>query len=334
MIQLEVEETTLDITQRPRRNRRTAAIRSLVEETHLKAADFVAPFFVIEGENQNQPIEKLPGISRLSIDLILQQAERLHKAGVPAVALFPVIDSNLKDFRGSAALDEDGIIPRSIQILKKEIPSLCVIADIALDPFTSHGHDGIVNDEGQILNDSTVDVLTKMALLFAQSGIDIVAPSDMMDGRVGAIRKMLDSCNFYNIGILAYTAKYASSLYAPFRNALGSALKFGDKRSYQMNPANVREALRQAELDTAQGADMLMIKPALYYLDIISKIREATNIPICAYHVSGEYAMVMAAHEKGYLDREKVFYEALLSIKRAGADFIFTYALPHILHLV
>jgi porphobilinogen synthase len=334
MLQLEVEQTLFDITCRPRRNRRTAAIRSLVEENHLRASDLVAPYFVIEGESRSQPIDRLPGVSRISVDLLLREAEKLHKAGVPAIALFPVIDPSEKNPMGSAALDEDGIVPRAIEILKKEIPSLCIISDIALDPFTSHGHDGVVNDEGCIVNDATVEILSRMALLFAQKGIDLVAPSDMMDGRIGAIRKTLDANNFYNTGIVAYTAKYASALYSPFRDALGSFPKFGDKKTYQMNPANSREALRQTELDVAQGADMVMVKPALYYLDIIAKMRAETNIPICAYHVSGEYAMVMAAHEKGYLDASKVFYEALLSIKRAGAEFIFTYAIPQILHLV
>jgi len=331
---LQLKEVELDIIQRPRRNRRTAAIRSLVEETYLKASDFVAPFFLLPGKNRREPIERLPGISRLSIDLIVREAEKLHKAGVPAIALFPVIEPELKDAQGSAALDEAGLIPVSVQILKKEIPSLCVITDIALDPFTSHGHDGVADSQGNILNDETVEILTQMALLFAQSGVDLVAPSDMMDGRIGAIRKTLDGNGFHNVGIVSYTAKYASALYAPFRDALGSTLKFGDKKTYQMNPANVREALRQAELDIAQGADMVMVKPALFYLDIISKLREVSRVPICAYHVSGEYAMVMAAHEKGYVDASKVFYEGLLSIKRAGADFIFTYAIPHILHLL
>lgn len=331
---LELEGVKLDILQRPRRNRKTAAIRSLVEETYLKASDFVAPFFLLPGKNRKEPIERLPGISRLSIDLILQEAENLHKAGVPAIALFPVIDPELKDVQGSAALDEEGVIPISVQILKRELPSLCVISDLALDPFTSHGHDGVVDSQGNILNDETVEILSRMALLSAQSGVDLVAPSDMMDGRVGAIRKILDTNGFHNVGILSYTAKYASALYAPFRDALGSTLKFGDKKTYQMNPANVREALRQAELDIGQGADMIMVKPALFYLDIISKLRETFRVPICAYHVSGEYAMVMAAHEKGYIDASKVFYEGLLSIKRAGADFIFTYAVPQILHLM
>lgn len=328
---LDQAQTRLQILERPRRNRHTAAIRSLVEETYLRPSDFVAPFFLLAGENQQQPIETLPGVSRLSLDHILREAEKLHRFGIPAIALFPVIDPELKDEHGSEAFNERGLIPQAIRLLKKEIPSLCVMADIALDPYTSHGHDGIANATGSILNDSTVEVLAQMAVLLAQCGVDIVAPSDMMDGRIGAIRQALDLHHYSDVGILSYSSKYASNLYAPFREAVGSSLKFGDKKTYQMNPANSREALREARLDVAEGADMLMVKPALFYLDIIAKLKAATDIPICAYHVSGEYAMVMAAHEKGYLEASKVFLESLVSIKRAGADFIFTYALPYIL---
>lgn len=324
----------IPLTIRARRNRRTAAIRSLVEETHLRAADFVAPFFVVAGEKRNEPIATLPGISKLSVDLVLGEAEKLHRAGIPAVALFPVTDSSIKDPYGSHALDENGVVPSAIKILKKEIPSLCVIADVALDPFTSHGHDGVVGENEEVLNDETVEILSKMALILAESGTDFVAPSDMMDGRVGVIRKMLDIHNFEGVGILSYTAKYASCLYAPFRSALGSTLKFGDKKGYQLNPANIREALRQAALDVEQGADILMIKPALLYLDVIAKMKESFRVPIAAFHVSGEYVRVMAAHEKGYLDAPKVFYEEFLSIKRSGADFIFTYAISQVLHFL
>jgi len=319
---------------RPRRNRRSPAIRQLVEETVLRPADFVVPFFIREGENKQDPIESLPGLFRLSIDHVLREAESLHKKGIPSIALFPVIDPSKKDLNGSAALDENGLIPRAIETLKREIPSLCLITDIALDPFTSHGHDGIVNTQGHIINDATVDILSQMASLYAAVGADIVAPSDMMDGRIGAIRKKLDLNGFQEVGILAYTAKYASSLYSPFRDALGSSLQFGDKKTYQMNPANCREAVREAHLNAAEGADMLMVKPALFYLDIIAKLRETVHLPLCAYHVSGEYAMVMAAHQNGWLDAPKVFHEALLSIKRAGADFIFSYAVPQILPLI
>jgi porphobilinogen synthase len=319
---------------RPRRNRKTPAIRHLVEETALRPADFVAPFFLIEGENQKQEIKSLPGISRLSLDHILREAEKLHRQGIPSIALFPVIAPEYKDAQGTAALHETGLVPRALQVLKQEIPSLCLITDVALDPFTSHGHDGVVDEKGNILNDATVEILCSMASLLGAAGADIVAPSDMMDGRIGAIRQRLDTDGLQEVGILSYTAKYASALYGPFRDAVGSTLQFGDKKTYQMNPANSREAVRQALIDAEQGADMLMVKPALFYLDILAKIKEHVHLPLCAYHVSGEYAMVMAAHAQGWLDGPKVFYEALLSIKRAGADFIFSYALPQILPFI
>ena len=320
------------IVQRTRRNRKMGAIRRLVEETTLQPADFVMPFFLIEGENRREEIKSLPGVYRFSLDLVLKEAEKYHNLGIPAVALFPVIHPEKKDLLGSEALNENGLIPRALEALKTEIPSLCLITDIALDPFTSHGHDGIVDSEGDVLNDATVDLLCKMALLLGASGADLVAPSDMMDGRVGAIRETLDAHEMQDIGILSYSAKYASALYSPFRDALGSSLKFGDKKTYQMNPANSREAVREARIDVEEGADMLMIKPATFYLDIIAKIKEATHLPICAYHVSGEYAMVMAASQ--WLEAPQVFHEALLSIKRAGADFIFSYAIPHVLPLL
>lgn len=312
---------------RPRRNRRTPSIRSLIQETILSPADLVAPFFVIEGSGKREPISALPGIERLTIDQLIFEAKVLHAKGVPAIALFPFIDPSLKNEEASEALNPNGLIPRAIREIKKEIPTLCLISDIALDPYTSHGHDGIV-DRGVILNDETVEILVQMSLLYAACGADYVAPSDMMDGRIGAIRKALPN----EVGIISYAAKYASSLYSPFREAVGSKLAFGDKKTYQLNPANRREALLEAALDEEEGADMLMVKPALFYLDVIAKMREATNLPICAYHVSGEYAMVMAAHEKGILDAEAVFREALLSIKRAGADFIFSYATSMLIH--
>jgi porphobilinogen synthase len=316
---------------RPRRNRKTAAIRRLIEETVLHPADFVVPFFLIEGENRKEEIKSLPGIFRWTLDHVLREAEKLHSQGIPSIALFPVIAAEHKDGTGTAALHENGLIPRALQALKQEIPSLCLITDIALDPFTSHGHDGVVDEKGAVANDETVAILTQMACLFGAAGADIVAPSDMMDGRIGAIRRQLDLSGLQEVGILSYTAKYASSLYSPFREAVGSTLKFGDKKTYQMNPANSREALRQALLDAEQGADMLMVKPAIFYLDIIAQIKEQLHLPLCAYHVSGEYAMVMAAHAQGWLDAPKVFHEALLSIKRAGADFILSYAVPQIL---
>lgn len=317
---------------RPRRNRKTAAIRSLIEETILRPEDLVAPFFVLPGENKKIPISSMPGIERLTVDHILKKAEKLHQAGIPAIGLFPVLEAAHKDLSATQALDEKGLIPQSVALIKQEIPSLCVITDLALDPFTSHGHDGIVNENGDVINDATIEILAQMALVHAQAGADLVAPSDMMDGRVKAIRTLLDHNRYHDVGILSYTAKYASHLYSPFRDALGSQLKFGDKKTYQLNPANIREALLEAALDEEEGADMLMVKPALFYLDVISKIRDHSHLPICAYHVSGEYAMVMAAHEKGYCDASKVFKEALISIKRAGADFIFSYAIFQILN--
>ncbi len=316
---------------RPRRNRRTSAIRRLVEETVLHPADFVMPFFLIEGENQRQSIGSMPGVFRLSLDLLLKEAEKFHRQGIPAIALFPVIDQGLKDPMGSLALQEEGLIPHALQVLKKEIPSLCLVTDVALDPFTTHGHDGIIDSHGDVINDATVKILCQMACLLGAAGADIVAPSDMMDGRIGAIRGQLDLAGLDQVGICSYTAKYASSLYSPFREAVGSGLKSGDKKTYQMNPANSREAVRQALLDAEEGADMLMVKPALFYLDILTKIKEEVNLPLCAYHVSGEYAMVMSAHQQGWLNAPQVFYEALMSIKRAGADFIFSYAVPQIL---
>ena len=319
---------------RPRRNRKSPAIRHLVEENVLRAADLVMPFFVTEGENKKEEIKSLPGVYRLSLDLILKEAEKFHRQGVPSIALFPVLDPKLKDEQGTAALHEDNLAVRVLKTLKREIPSLCLIIDIALDPYTSHGHDGVVDHRGYVMNDPTVEILCQMACLFGAAGADIVAPSDMMDGRIGAIRKQLDLAGQQEVGILSYTAKYASSLYGPFREAVGSTLKFGDKKTYQMNPANAREALRTAILDAEQGADILMVKPALYYLDIIAKVKEKIHLPLCAYHVSGEYAMVMAAHANGWLNGPKVLHEALLSIKRAGADFIFSYAIPQILPLL
>lgn len=316
---------------RPRRNRRTPAIRSLIEETTLRPSDLVMPFFVLPGENQKQEIPGMPGIFKLSLNLILEEAEKLHRKGVSAICLFPALEQEYKDAQGSAALNPDSVITRSLQKLKKELPSICLITDIALDPYTSHGHDGIVGPDGSVLNDPSVEILAQMALLHAQAGADFVAPSDMMDGRVAAIRKKLDSFDLSSTGIISYTAKYVSSLYKPFRAALGSTPAFGDKKGYQLNPANVREALLEASLDEEEGADALMVKPALFYLDIIAKMRAQTHLPICAYHVTGEYAMVMAAHEKGYVDAPKAFFESLISIKRAGADFIFTYTAPMLL---
>ena len=316
---------------RPSRNRKTAAVRSLVQGHTLRPSEFVIPYFVVVGENKREPLSSLPGVYKLSKDQLIKDAEALHRKGIPGVILFPVNSQEHKDPQGSGALDPQGIIPETIRMLKQELPSLAVFCDVALDPYTSHGHDGLIDSSGYVLNDETVEVLCQMSLLYAECGVDFVAPSDMMDGRVAAIRKELDQKNHTQVGILSYTAKYASSLYGPFRDTLGSKLRIGDKKNYQMNPANSQEALREALLDEAEGADALMVKPALFYLDVISKIKNSVPLPVCAYHVSGEYAMVMAAEEKGYADAKQVFLEGLTSIKRAGADFMISYAIPQII---
>lgn len=322
--------TTENLIQRPRRNRKSPAIRSLVQETRLSPSDFVVPLFIVEGEKQRVPILSMPGIDRLSIDLLIDEVIDLYEHGIRAIDLFPVISQELKDPFGSEALNEDNLLFRTLKALKREIPEMCLMVDVALDPYTDHGHDGLVNGEGIILNDPTVDVLGKLSVMAAEAGADVVAPSDMMDGRVAHIRRTLDTAGFQDVNILSYAAKYASAFYGPFREALHSAPKFGDKKTYQMDPANVREALRECALDEVEGADMLLIKPALPYLDIIAKVKEKTNLPVGAYHVSGEYAMVMAAHERGWVDAPRVFHESLTAIKRAGADFIFTYAFKKI----
>ncbi|HEV8052241.1 MAG TPA: porphobilinogen synthase, partial [Parachlamydiaceae bacterium] len=316
----------IDLPIRLRRNRKSPAIRALLQETRLHPTDFVSPLFILDGSKQKQEISSMPGVYRYSIDRLLQEVEESLKLGIQAVDLFIVVNPDKKDPLGSEALREDNLLFRSIRTLKAEFPQLCVMADIALDPFTDHGHDGLVNNDGEVINDATLKVLGQMSLLSAQAGVDIVAPSDMMDGRVGYIRSVLDRGGYSDVGILAYAAKYASAFYGPFRDALGSAPKFGDKKSYQMNPANKREALLESYLDENEGADMLLIKPALAYLDIIAKVKENTNLPVGAYHVSGEYAMVKAAALQGWVDGDRIMHECLLSIKRAGADFILTYA--------
>jgi porphobilinogen synthase len=324
----------LHIPIRLRRNRSTDAIRNLVQETHLTMHDFVAPLFIIEGEKKRVPVSSIPGLERLSLDLALKEAKELHDMGVQAVLLFSVIDPALKTDDGREAWNPDSLLARAIREIKFALPNLCIMADVALDTFTTHGHDGLVSEKGEILNDETIDRLIEMSLMQAKAGIDLVAPSDMMDGRVGVIREALDDAGFTHVGIMAYSAKYTSALYAPFREALHSAPRFGDKKSYQLNPANAREALLEAALDEEEGADILMVKPATLYLDIIAKLKEQTKRPIAAYHVAGEYAMVMAAHQNGWLDAKKVFYESLIGIKRAGADLIFTYAIKQIADLI
>lgn len=312
------------LVQRLRRNRKSEAIRSLVQETHLRPEDFILPLFIKEGEKE--AIKSMPEIYRHSLDSALHEVERLVEVGIPAVALFPVVDPKLKDETGSESVNPHSMLHQAVRKIKETFPTICVITDVALDPYTTHGHDGLVNEEGEILNDETVRELVEMALVQAEAGVDMVAPSDMMDGRVGAIRKALDENGFTHVSIHAYTAKYASSLYAPFRDALSSSLRFGDKKTYQMNPANTREALLEAMLDEKEGADILMVKPAGFYLDIIARLRERTLLPISAYQVSGEYALIKAASERGWINEEQAILESLLAIKRAGADMIFTYA--------
>jgi porphobilinogen synthase len=316
----------LDMPKRPRRNRKSDAIRSLIKETRLHPNHLIAPLFVIEGSNIKQDIASMPNVCRLSIDLLLREIEDLYKLGIRAVELFAYNPTEMKDKWGSEAIRPNNLMQRALSSIKKHIPEMCLMIDIALDPYTDHGHDGWVNDDGEILNDPTLEVLGKMAVLAAEAGADVVAPSDMMDGRVAHIRKALDQAGHIDVSILAYAAKYASSLYGPFRDALDSAPKFGDKQSYQLNPANTREALLECRLDEEEGADLLLIKPALVYLDIIAKVREQTQLPIGGYFVSGEYSMIMAAAQKGWLDEKKAMTECHMAIKRAGADFILTYA--------
>ena len=311
---------------RPRRNRKTEAVRRLVRENHLTTNDLIAPLFVIEGKNIQQPIHSMPGISRFSIDLLVKECRELYDLGVPCVSLFPAIEDTLKNSKASESLNPDGLYPRAIREIKNALPDLLIMTDVALDPYSSDGHDGLVDPKtGEILNDPTLEMLAKMAVLQAKCGSDIVGPSDMMDGRVGFIRDVLDEENFINTTIMSYAAKYASAFYGPFRDALGSAPKKGDKKTYQMDFANVREALREAYLDESEGADILMVKPGLPYLDVIKTLRDNTTLPIAAYNVSGEYAMVKAAEEKGYVDGEKIMMEMLMSFKRAGSDMILTY---------
>ena len=312
------------IRQRPRRLRASESIRQMASETQLSTADLVYPMFVTEGSRIEEPILSLPGQSKLSPDKLLDQAKAAYDLGIPAIALFPSIEKSKKDSLANEALNPKGLIPETIKMLKREIPQLTVITDVAMDPYSSDGHDGIVKD-GKILNDDTLRVLAGQAIIQAEAGADFVAPSDMMDGRVAYIREALDQKSLTETGIIAYSAKYASNFYGPFRDALDSSPGFGDKKTYQMNPGNFREAIREAQMDIGEGADMIMVKPALSYLDIISKIRNISLIPVCAYNVSGEYAMVKAAAEKNWLEADKIMEEILLSIRRAGADIIFTY---------
>jgi porphobilinogen synthase len=312
---------------RMRRSRRSASVRALVAETALSPADFIYPVFVLEGEGKVEQVESMPGIERKSIDGLLKEAAVAASLGIPAIALFPVVAADKKSLDGAECANPDGLVQRAVRMLKSELPDLAVITDVALDPYTTHGQDGIIDDSGYVLNDETVSMLVRQAVSHADAGADIVAPSDMMDGRIGAIRTALESADHRNTLILAYAAKYASCFYGPFRDAVGSAANLGggDKRNYQMDPANSDEALREVGLDLAEGADIVMVKPALPYLDVVRRVREEFCVPTFAYQVSGEYAMIKAAGENGWLDEKAAALEALLSIRRAGASAILTY---------
>ncbi len=311
-------------TRRPRRNRKSEAIRSMVEETKVSTNDLIFPLFLVDGTNKKIEVASMPGIFRLSTDLIIKEVEECLTLGIKAFDIFPAVEDHHKDKTATKSYDSNFFYLKTLREVKKRFPEVCIMTDVAMDPYSSDGHDGFVKD-GKILNDETLEILGKMALAQAETGIDILGPSDMMDGRVGYLRKILDANGFTEVSIMSYTAKYASGFYNPFRDALDSAPKFGDKKTYQMNPANSSEALIEAELDTQEGADFLMVKPALAYLDIIRLLKENSNLPIAAYNVSGEYSMIKAAAQKGWLDGDRVMKETLLSIKRAGADIILTY---------
>ena len=320
----------LNLTHRPRRLRRQPSRRALVAETVLRVEDLIAPLFVVDGKGRPEPIASMPGVSRFNITDLVKECRELHQLGLPAVALFPKLDASLKDANGTEALNKATLVLRAVRAVKKAVPELTVITDVALDPYTSHGHDGVLNEAlDDVDNDRTVEILCQMAVLQAEAGVDFVAPSDMMDGRVGAIRKALDTAGYTGTGILAYSAKYNSAYYGPFREAVGSAKAAGtrllSKATYQMNPANRREAIREVQLDVAEGADIVMVKPAGLYLDIIREVRNATRTPVAAYQISGEYAQIQAAAKLGWLDLVRCRDESLLAIKRAGADMILTY---------
>ena len=312
---------------RPRRNRTDAWLRGMVAENHLTANDLIWPLFVTEGENTRDPIKTMPGVERQSIDLVIQSVQEAHDLGIPAIALFPVTPSELKTADGAEGWNPDNLMCRAIRAIKAAVPDMGIIADVALDPYTSHGHDGLLDEQGRIMNDESVEVLCKQALVQAQAGADIIAPSDMMDGRIAAIRDTLDTHGYQDVKIMSYAAKYASAFYGPFRDAVqsGGLLK-GDKKTYQMDPANGDEALREVTLDLAEGADMVMVKPGLPYLDIVHRVKVEFRVPTFAYNVSGEYAMIRWAAENGALDYNKAMMEMLMAFKRAGADGILTYA--------
>jgi len=312
---------------RPRRLRRDEFTRNLVRENALTPHDLIYPVFVRDGRNQREPVASMPGVERVSLDLLLPVAEQCVTLGIPVLALFPVIDPSLKTPDGREACNPEGLVPRVVQALKKEFPQLGVMTDVALDPFTSHGQDGLLDETGYILNDETVEMLVRQALTQAQAGVDIVAPSDMMDGRIGAVRNALEGAGNIHTRIMAYSAKYASAFYGPFRDAVGSAANLGksNKKVYQMDPGNTDEALREVAMDIAEGADMVMVKPGMPYLDVVRRVKDEFRVPTFAYQVSGEYAMLKAAAANGWLDHDAVMMESLLAFKRAGADGVLTY---------
>lgn len=315
---------SLTLPIRPRRNRQTEGIRRLVRQTEVRPSDLALPLFVVEGAGVRDPIAAMPGRHRLSIDTLIAEAGQAFAAGVPAVALFPAIADDRKDPRAGEAMNPDGLVPQAVRALKHAHPHLLVITDVAMDPYSSDGHDGLVI-AGRIDNDQTLPILADMALCQAEAGADLVAPSDMMDGRIGYIRDALDRAGHLEVGILAYSAKYASCFYGPFREALDSAPRAGDKKTYQVDPANRRDALREVRLDVAEGADIVMVKPALPYLDVLAAVRAAVDVPVAAYQVSGEYAMIEAAAAAGWIDRDRAMAESITAIKRAGADIVLTY---------
>ena len=317
----------MQLFHRPRRLRRTDWSRRLVQENQLSSSDFIYPVFLLEGKNRQEEVKSMPGVSRVSLDLLLPIAEDCVKLGIPVMALFPVISAELKTPDGKEAFNPNGLIPAAVKELKKHFPNLGIMTDIALDPYTSHGQDGIIDEDGYVINDITVDALVKQALTHANAGVDMVAPSDMMDGRIGAIRDALEAHGFIHTQIMAYSAKYASAFYGPFRDAVGSAgnLGKGNKKTYQMDPANSDEAIREVALDIEEGADMVMVKPGMPYLDIVRRVKDELGYPTFAYQVSGEYAMIKAATINGWIDGDTVMMESLLAFKRAGADGILTY---------
>src|SRR5438309_4514357 len=320
----------LDLAIRPRRNRKAEWARRLVCENVLTTNDLIWPMFVVDGNNTRTPVASMPGVDRLTVDQAVRDAERAMKLDIPCIALFPYTEPSLRDENGSEALNPDNLVCQSVRAIKQEFPDLGVLCDVALDPFTSHGHDGLIED-GKILNDETVAVLVRQALVQAEAGCDIIAPSDMMDGRVGAIREALDAAGFLDVQIMAYAAKYASAFYGPFRDAIGSAKTLtGDKRTYQMDSANSDEALREVELDIAEGADMGMVKPGMPYLDVLRRVKDTFGMPTFAYQVSGEYAMIAAAASNGWIDGDKAMMESLLAFKRAGACGVLSYFAPRV----